>query len=141
MKHLTRKEFYSVIKLLSVFNKNESEVRDIAATDLYFLYFPERNVNLAEDYADSAVKTNPYNAKALVNKGNSFLIKSDFTSSKEIYLQAIGIHADCVQSIYNLELENLRLDVPEEASQASEKLLKVIPKDIFVIYQISNLYE
>ena len=141
MKHLKRKEFYSVIKLLSFFNKNESEVRDIAATDLYFLYFTERNVNLAEDYADSAVKTNPYNAKALVNKGNSFLIKSDFTSSKEIYLQAIGIHADCVQSIYNLELENLRLDVPEEASQASEKLLKVIPKDIFVIYQISNLYE
>ena len=33
------------------------------------------------------------------------------------------------------------LDLPEEASKAFEKLLTFVPKFIFVIYQIDNLYE
>ena len=34
----------------------------------------------------------------------------------------------------------VRLDFPEEASQAFEKLITFVPKDIFIIYQIANLY-
>ena len=68
--HIRRKEFDSVINLLKGFQKKECEVRAIAMTNISFLYFLERNLNLAEDYADIAVKTSQYNAKALVNKGN-----------------------------------------------------------------------
>ena len=35
----------------------------------------------------------------------------------------------------------MRLDLSEEASQAFKKLLTVVPNNIFVICQISNLYE
>ena len=47
---------------------------------------------------------------------------------------------DCVQSIYNLGLANVRLDIPEEESQYFDNSLTVVLKDIFVIYQIDNLY-
>ena len=42
---------------------------------------------------------------------------------------------------YNLELANLGIDIPKEASKVFEKLLTVVPNDIFVIYQIDKLYE
>ena len=35
----------------------------------------------------------------------------------------------------------MRLDIPEEASQAFEKLLILVTNNNFVIYQIANLYE
>ena len=35
----------------------------------------------------------------------------------------------------------MRLGLPEESSQAFKKLLIVFPNDIFVIYQIANLYD
>ena len=105
------------------------------------MYFLERNFNLAEYYADISVKTSQYNAKALVSKLNCFFVKSDFTRSKEIYLESIGIQAYCVQEIYNLGLANVRLYIPEEASQDFDKLLTVVLNDILVIYYISNLYE
>ena len=78
-------------------------------------------------HAYIAVKISRYNAKALVNKGNCLFIKSDFTRSKEIYLEAIGIQADFFQEIYNLGLANVSLDLPEEASQAFKKLITVVP--------------
>ena len=141
MNHLKTKEFDSAIKIPKCLEKKEEKVRDIAATNISFLYFIERKFNFAEYYADIAVNTGGYNVNTIFNKGNCLFINSDFTISKEIYLEAIGIHADCVQSIYNLRLENMRLDLPEEASQAFEKLLTVVPNNIFVIYQIANLYE
>ena len=97
--------------------------------------------NLAGDYADINVNNSQYNANALVNKTNQFFIKSDFTISIEIYLEANGIQAYCVQAIYTLGLENARIDLPEEASQAFEKLLTVVSNDIILIYWIANLYE
>ena len=35
----------------------------------------------------------------------------------------------------------MRLDLPEEASQDSEKLLIVVPNNISTIYQIANLFK
>ena len=66
---------------------------------------------------------------------------SNFTRAKEIYLEAIGIQADCVKAIYNLGLANVRLDFPKEASLDFEKLLTVISNNIFVVYHKDNLYE
>ena len=48
MKHLKIKYFDSAIKLLKGSDKKEAEVRSIAATSISFLYFLERNFNLAE---------------------------------------------------------------------------------------------
>ena len=38
-------------------------------------------------------------------------------------------------------LANARLDLPEEASQAFDKLITIVQYYMFVIYQIYNLYE
>ena len=69
---------------------------------------------------------------AIVNKGNCFFIKCDFTRPKEKYLEVIGIQVDCVQVIYNLGLANARIYIPEESSQAFEKVLTVVPNNIFL---------
>ena len=116
VKHLKSKYFDSAINIPKGFKIKESKVRPIVATNLYFMSFIERNLNLAEDYSDIAVNTSRYTSMALVNKGNCFFIKCDFTRPKEKYLEVIGIQVDCVQVIYNLGLENVRLYLPEEAS-------------------------
>ena len=107
-------------------------------TNISFLYFLWDHFNIAEDYANIDVNTNQYNSTAICNKGNWFFINSDFTRVKEIYLEDIGTQLDCVQAIYNIRLDILRLDIPEESSQAFEKLLKVLPNDVFVVYHIAN---
>ena len=94
--------------------------------------FIEIHFNLAEYYADIDVKASRSKTKALVNKWNWFLISIYFTRNKEIYLEAIGIQADCVQEIYNLGLAYVRLDIPEEAGQAFDKLLTVLTNTLFL---------
>ena len=69
MMHIKMKDFDYAIKILKVSKKKEYEVRDIAATNLYFMSFIEIHFNLAEDYADIYVKTSRYNTKGLVDKG------------------------------------------------------------------------
>jgi len=61
--------------------------------------------------------------------------------SKQFYLEAIGVEADCVEAIYNLGLVNLRMGAYQEALQAFDKLHTIIPHNPEVIYQIANLYE
>ena len=125
--------FDSSIRLLKGLEKNKSEVRDVSATNISFLYFLERNFKLTEDYRNISVKTRRYNSKALVNKGNCLFIKSSFIRSREIYFEAIVILSYCVQEIYNLGLENVRLDIPEEAIQDFERLLAVFSNNIFYL--------
>lgn len=61
--------------------------------------------------------------------------------SKQFYLEAIGVEADCVEAIYNLGLVNVKMGNYQEAQQAFEKLHTIIPHNPEVIYQIANLYE
>ena len=82
MKHLKRKEFDYAIKLLRGFEIKEAEVRAIAATNFFFMYFLERNLNLSEDYADIAAKNSRYNDKDLANKVNCSFINIYFTRPK-----------------------------------------------------------
>jgi intraflagellar transport protein 88 len=49
-----------------------------AATNLSFLYFLEGDYKNAEKYAELAVKSDRYNAKALVNKANFLFVKGNF---------------------------------------------------------------
>ncbi len=66
---------------------------------------------------------------------------ASFEAAKELYLEAIGVEADCVEAIYNLGLTNKRLGLLEDALQAFKKLHRIIPKDVQVMYQIANLLE
>ena len=83
MKQLKRKYFYSAINLLKVFGIKEYGVRAIAVVNISFLHFPERNLNLNEDYAFIYVKTSRYNAKVLVNKVNCLFVNRDFKREKK----------------------------------------------------------
>ena len=91
------------------------------------VFFSIKSNKQAEKYADLAYRHDRYNAKALVNKGNCLLIKGEFELSKQFYLEAIGVEADCVEAIYNLGLVNLKMAAYQEALQAFDKLHTIIP--------------
>ena len=112
-----------------------------AATNISFLYFIEKDYKNAEKYADIAIKTDRYNAKALVNKGNCLYQRGEFETSKEFYLEAIGVEADCIEAIYNLGLVNRKMEVDLEALQAFEKLQTIMANAPEVMYQIASIYE
>ena len=48
----------------------------------------------------------------------------DLERAKEVYLEGIGVEADCIQAIYNLGLVNKQLGVLKEALQVSCKVMK-----------------
>ena len=58
-----------------------------------------------------------------------------------MYLEAVGVQANCVEAIYNLGMTNIRLGLPDESLQAFEKLHTVTPNNPHVLYQVANLYE
>lgn len=78
----------------------------------------EKDYKQSEKYADIAIRSDRYNAKALVNKGNCLFINNEYEKAKEHYLEAIGVEADCIEAIFNLGLTNRRLGLPIEAIQA-----------------------
>jgi hypothetical protein len=67
-----------------------------------------QDITQASKYANLAVKHDRYNAKALVNMGNVLLERGDLERAKELYLEAIGVEADCVEAIFNLGLVRRR---------------------------------
>merc|ERR1719238_830441 len=138
---LKAKKYAQAITVLKSFEKKDPPLQAMAATNLSFLYFLEKDTSQADKYADLAIKNDRYNAKALVNKGNCLLMRGEAERAKELYLEAIGVEADCVESIYNLGLVNKRLGALGEAQQAFEKLHSILPNNPEVIYQIANLYD
>jgi len=112
-----------------------------ASTNISFLYFLENDFRNAEKYADIAIRNDRYNAKALVNKGNCLFIRDELDKSKELYLEAIGVEADCVEAIYNLGLTNRRMGLLVEALQAYEKLQTIVSNAPEVLFQIAHLHE
>jgi len=138
---LRDKQFDKAIEVLKSFEKKDPSLKAMAATNLSFLYFLESDITQADKYANLAVRNDRYNAKALVNKGNCLYVKGELERAKELYLEAIGVEADCVESIYNLGLVNKKLGVLQEAQQAFEKLHSIIPNNPEVIYQIANLHD
>ena len=87
------------------------------ASNISFLYFLENNYAEAERYVDIALNSDRYNARALVNKGNCLFMKNDFRKAKELYLEAIGVEADCIEALYNLGFVNKKLNLFIEALQ------------------------
>ncbi|OQR98053.1 Intraflagellar Transport Protein 88 [Achlya hypogyna] len=138
---LKNKEFDKAIEVLKAFEKKDPALKAMAATNLSFLYFVEGDYNQADKFASLAVRHQRYNAKALVNKGNCLYVKNECERAKELYLEAIGVEADCIEAIFNLGLVNIKIGVLNEALQAFEKLHSIVPSNTEVLYQIANLHD
>jgi len=63
----------------------------------------------------------------------------EYERAKELFLEAIGVEADCVEAIYNLGLVNKSIERYHEALQAFEKLNSILPKHPDVLYQLGDL--
>jgi len=138
---LRRKEFDQAITLLRKFERKEPSLMACAATNLSFLYFLEAEHANAEKYADIAVKADRYNARALVNKGNCMFMNDDFERAKEVYLEAIGVSADCLEAIYNLGLVNMHIGKYQEALLAFDKLHSITHVNCEVMWQLGDIHE
>jgi intraflagellar transport protein 88 len=138
---LRQKQFDEAIEVLKAFEKKDPVHRAMAATNLSYLYFVEGDVTQADKYATLAVRHQRYNAKALVNKGNCLYARDDCERAKELFLEAIGVEADCIEAIYNLGLVNIKMGVLGEALQAFEKLHSIVPSNAEVLYQIAGLHD
>ncbi len=135
------RRFEDAIDVLKSFEKKDASLKAIAATNLSFIYFLEGDFAQAEKQADLAIKNDRYNAKALVNKGNCFYTAGEFAKAKDLYLEAVGVEADCVEAIYNLGLVNLKLNALQEAHQAFDKLYSILPSVPEALFHIANIYE
>jgi intraflagellar transport protein 88 len=138
---LRRKEFDQAITVLKKFERKEPSLMACAATNLSFLYFLEADHANAEKYADIAVKADRYNARALVNKGNCMFMSDEFERAKEVYLEAIGVSADCLEAIYNLGLVNMHIGRYQEALLAFDKLYSITKVNCEVMWQLGDIHE
>ena len=101
---------------------NSKEIKVIhKLADAYRLADDYKN---AEKYAEMAIEYDRYNAKALVNRGNCLYVRNEFLRAKEQYLEAIGVEADCIESLYNLAFVNKKLNMFMEALQVKKILNK-----------------
>ena len=109
------KEIEKAIESFKAFEKKDKIMMAMASNNISFLYFLENDFKNAESFADLAINHDRYNSKALVNKGNCLFINEDYDRSKEFFLEAIGVEADCIEAIYNLGLVYKRLGYYNES--------------------------
>jgi intraflagellar transport protein 88 len=141
MEYMKKRKFEDAIDVLKSFEKKDPSLRAMAATNLSFLYFLETDYAAAEKQADLAIKSDRYNAKALVNKGNCLFVNHDYQHAREMYLEAVGVEADCIEAIYNLGLVNLELNAVEEAKNAFDKLYTILPSVPEALFQLGAINE
>lgn len=141
MSYMKKRKFEEAIEVLKAFEKKDSELRAMAGTNLSFIYFLENDFPQAEKHANLAIEADRYNAQALVNKGNCLYMSGEYNRAKELFLEAIGVEADCVEGIFNLGLTNLKLNAMSEARQAFDKLHTILPSAPEALYQIGAIYE
>jgi intraflagellar transport protein 88 len=82
MQYMKRRRFDESTKLLKEFEKKDANLASMAATNLSFIYFLEGEFAQAEKHADIAMKSDRYNAKALVNKGNCLFYSGQLVSAR-----------------------------------------------------------
>lgn len=141
IQYMKKKKFEESIQILKSFEKKDPSLKAMAGTNLSFIYFLEGDYNNAEINADWAIRSDRYNAKALVNKGNCFYMSGEYNKAKELYLEAIGVEADCVEAIFNLGHANLKLNSLQEAHQAFDKLYTILPNAPEALFQLGTIYE
>lgn len=141
MMYMKKRRYDDAITVLKNFERKDLSLRAIAGTNLSFIYFLEGDFNQAEKHADAAIKSDRYNAKALVNKGNCLFVSGDLGRAREMYLEAVGVEADCIEAIYNLGLVNIKLTNFPEAHSAFEKLNTTLPTMPEALFQLGAIYE
>lgn len=141
MMYMKKRKFDEAIDVFKQFERKDASLMAMAGTNLSFIYFLEEDYGNADKHADRAIKADRYNAKALVNKGNCMFISGEYGRAKEMYLEAVGVEADCVEAIYNLGLANLKLNAIPEAQQAFDKLYTILPSVPEALFQIGAIYE
>ena len=97
-------EVAAATKMMKHLQKKNKKAKAATSTNLSFVCFLEGNIDQASKYADIALESDGYNSMALVNKGNCTFMNGDCEAAKVLYIEAIGVQADCVQAIYNLGL-------------------------------------
>lgn len=73
--------------------------------------------------------------------GNCLCESGELEHAKELFLEAIGVEADCVEAIFDLGLVNKQLGIYPEAIQAFEKLHTLVPSSPEVLYHLGNLHD
>ncbi len=141
MTHMKKRQFDEALEVLKAFEKKDLALRAVAATNLSFIYFLEGEYEQAEREADIAMRSDRYNAKALVNKGNCMFVAGNYQGARDMYLEAVGVEADCVEAIYNLGLTNVRLQAFDQAHHAFDKLHTVLPSLPEALFQLGAIYE
>ena len=140
-KHLRERRFGDAMKILESFEGKDNNFRTMASTNLSFVHLLRGRQDLAEEHAKVAASESRYNASALVNLGNCSYADKDFDQARAYYLEAIGVQSDCFQAIYNLGLANMKLEDPEEAVRAFEKLHRTTPNNPEILHCLASLYE
>ena len=84
---------------------------------------------------------NRYNAKALVNKGNCLYARGELEGARQLYHEAMGAEADCLEAMYNLAVASKRLADHGTALNLFEKLHAIIPHSTEVVWQIADAFD
>jgi intraflagellar transport protein 88 len=174
---LKQKNVEEAKKTLLAFDKKDHAEHDAttlsrAHTNLCFIYFLEGDLKNADKYGTDAIgaeKGDRYNAKALVNKANCLMqsgkndeekehydhAREKYAEAQELYMEGIGVEADCVEAIFNLGLckrtvagLEQRLGNMEEykknlkiALGAFEKLYSILPESPECNFNIATIYD
>ncbi|KAJ3294769.1 Intraflagellar transport protein 88 [Borealophlyctis nickersoniae] len=138
---LKTKDFQKAIETLKGFEKKDQRMVGTAATNLSFMYFLEGEFKQAEKYADIAIASDRYNAKAQTNRGNCHFVRGAFDKAKEHYQAAIGVDAVCTEAMYNLGIVAKKQGIFHESLQWFEKLHAIMRNSAEVIYQIADIYD
>ncbi|TPX58753.1 hypothetical protein SpCBS45565_g07909 [Spizellomyces sp. 'palustris'] len=141
IQYLKAKDFSKAVETLKAFEKADQKMVGTAATNLSFLYFLDGDYKQAEKYAELAITTDRYNAKAQTNRGNCYFIKENYEKAKEHYQEAVSVDAVCTEAMYNLGIVNKKLGRYVEALQWFEKLYAILRNSAEVIFQIADIYD
>ncbi len=141
MTHMKKRQFDDALEVLKGFERKDHALRAVAATNLSFIHFLEGDYQQAEEEADVAMRSDRYNAKALVNKGNCLYVAGNYQAARDMYLEAVGVEADCVEAIYNLGLTNTRLNQLDQARHAFDKLHQILPTVPEALFQLGTIHE
>ena len=140
LQYLKHQQYGKAIDGLKAFEKKDRTLKARAACNLSYLCYLEGDYANGEQYADMSIDADKYNASALVNKGNFLFKKGEFDRSKQCFLEALSVEADCVEAIYNLGLATKALHQYEESLKVFKRLQTMIDS-VEVTYQLGNIYD
>jgi intraflagellar transport protein 88 len=138
---LNHRDAKKAIDMLRQIRKKDPALMALAATNLSYLYCLEQDFENADKYAVMALENDKYNAQALVNKGNCFMQGGQEEEARNMYLEAIGVDAACVEALYNFGIVSKIMGSYDEALQVLDKLVRLIPKSPEVAFEISDCFD